>query len=112
MVSVLCVDGQVILPTNAMMHSVMAVMNVATLSRTTSTIFLHQEHHATMEDLIWGTITIKPKGTDHTPIMVSDTGDNTADHSPTPIHSTTQVPVLEGTSSALLPATAAAHTTL
>ena len=57
-------------------------------------------------------ITTTTGGTDHTPIMVSDIGDITADHSPAPIHATTEVAVLEGTPCALCPAIAAACTTL
>ena len=45
MVSVLSVDRQVILATTALMPSVMAVINLATLPRTAPTRFLHQEHH-------------------------------------------------------------------
>ena len=52
MISALSVDGQVILATTALMPSVMAVMNLGTLPTTVPTKFLHQEHHATMEDLI------------------------------------------------------------
>ena len=44
--------------------------------------------------------------------MVPDIGDITADHIPTAIHAMTEVAVLEGTPSALLPATAAACTAL
>ena len=53
MINVLSVDRQVILAATAL-SSVMAVMNLATLPRTAPTRFLHQEHHATMEDLVQG----------------------------------------------------------
>ena len=43
MISVLSVDGQVILAATALMPSVMAVMNLATLPRTVPTRFLHQK---------------------------------------------------------------------
>ena len=46
------VDGSVILAINALMYSVMAVMNLATLHGTFPTRFLPQEHHATKTDLI------------------------------------------------------------
>ena len=112
MISVLSVNGQVILPTTALMPSVMTVANLATLPRTVPTKFLHQEHHTTMTDLVWGTITNTARGTDHTPIMVPDLGDDTADCSHIPIHAMTKVAVLVGTTQTLLPATIAAHTTL
>ena len=110
--SVLSVDGQVILATIAWMPSVMAVMNLVILPRTAPSGFLHQEHHATMEDLILGIDTPTTRGTDHTPIMVPDVGDITADHSPTPVHTMTEATTLEGTPHTLLPATTATHTTL
>ena len=44
---VLFVDEWVILATTAPVHSVTAVMNLATLQRTAPTRFLPQEHHAT-----------------------------------------------------------------
>ena len=72
MISVLAVDKQVILAATALMPSVMAVMNLATLPRTAPTRFLHQEHHATMADLVQGIDTPKTGGIGHTPIMVPD----------------------------------------
>ena len=50
--------------------------------------------------------------TDHTLIMASDIGNITADHRSASIHTVTEAAALEGTPCALLPATAAAHTTL
>ena len=79
----------------------MAVMNLATFPRTAPSRFCHQKHHATTEDLIQDIDTPTTKGTDHTPIMVPDLGDITADHSPSPIHTTTETAVLEGTHHAL-----------
>ena len=111
MISVLSVDRQGIFPSTALMPSVMAVMNLVTLPRTARTKFLHQEHCATMADLITGIITTTTRGTDHTPIMVTDIGDVIADHSPSHVHTMTEVAVLEETLHALLPATAAALVT-
>ena len=54
MISILSVDGQVILATTALVPSVMSVMNLATLPRTAPTGFLYQEYHGTTEDLIQG----------------------------------------------------------
>ena len=71
--------------------------------------FLHQEHHAAMEDLIQGINTTTTKGTDHTPIMIPDI---TADHRPAPIHTATEATNLEGTPYAFPPATTAAQATL
>ena len=82
--SVLYVDGQVILAATAPVPSVVAVMNLATLPRTVPTRFLHQEHHATTADLNQGIDTPTTGGTDHTPIMVLNIGNITADHSPAP----------------------------
>ena len=90
------------------MPSVMAVMNLATLPRIAPIRFLHQEHHSTMADLIQCIDTPTTRGTDHTPIMVPDIGDITADHSPHPVHTMTEAAALEGTSCTLLPATATA----
>ena len=111
MINVLSVDEQVILLTTAMMPSVMAVMNLATLPRTALTRFLHQEHHATTADLIQGINTTTTRGTDHTSIMVPDTGDISAGHSPTPVPPATEAAVLEGTPNTPLPATTAACAT-
>ena len=112
MIRILSVDGQVILPATALKPSVRAVMNLATLPRTAPTKLPHQEDHATTADLIWGIITTTTRGTHHNPIMVWDIEDVTADHSPTPIHTTTELAVSEGTPCALLPATTADHTAL
>ena len=57
------------------MPTIMAVMNLATLCRTSPTRFLHQEHHATKTDLIQGINTPTTEGTDHIPIMIPDIGD-------------------------------------
>ena len=94
------------------MPSLMAVINLVILPRPSPTKFLHQEHHATTEDLIQGINTPTTGETDITPIMVPDIGDITADHSPSPVHPVTKAAALEGTPHTLLPATAAAHTTL
>ena len=76
MIDVLFVDEQVILASTALMPSVMAVINLATLHRTVPTRFLHQEHRATKTDPIQGINIPTPKGTDHTPaIMVPAMGD-------------------------------------
>ena len=90
----------------------MAGMNLATLPRTAPTRFFHQEHHATMADLIQDIDTPTTAGTDHTPIMVPDIGDITSDHSPTPIYTLTKAAALEYTPYTLLPTAAAAQTTL
>ena len=105
MIRLLSVDGQVTLAITVWMPSVMAVINVATLPRAAPTRFLHQENHATTEDLTQGIETPTTRGTDHTPII-------TADHSPAPIHTMIEATALEGTPHSLLPATTAAHTTL
>ena len=52
MISVLSVGRPVILASTALMPSVMAMANLAILPRTALTGFFHEEHHATMEDLI------------------------------------------------------------
>ena len=90
----------------------MVVTNLATLPRTASKKFFHQEHHATTTGLIKDIVTTTTKGTDHTPIMVPDVGDVTADHSLTPIDATMEVAVLEGKSCTPLSATTAAQMTL
>ena len=112
MISVLAVNGQVTLATTAMMLSVMAVMDLATLPRTAPTRFLHQEHHAITEDLTQGINTLTTGGTAHTPIMVPDIEDITAAHIPASIHIATEVAALEGTPHALLPGTTTACTAL
>ena len=108
MISVLSVDRQIILAATALMPSVMAVMNLATLPQTTPTRFLHQEHCTTMADLIQGIHTPTTGGKDQTPIIVQDIEDTIANHSPCPIHTTTEAAALEGTPHAPLPANAAA----
>ena len=50
------------------------------------TRFLHQKHNATVAVLIQGIYTLTTGGTHHTPIMVPDIGDITAEHSPTTSH--------------------------
>ena len=62
MIDALFVDEGVILATTAPMHSVTAVMNLATLHKTAPTRFLHQEHHAMKTDFIPGHDTPTPKG--------------------------------------------------
>ena len=74
MIDVLFVDAQVILATTALMPSVMAVMNLATLYRTAPSRFLPQEQQVTKAHLIQGIDTPRTKGTDHIPIMVPDIG--------------------------------------
>ena len=96
MITVLSVDGQVILATTDLMPSVMGVMNLAILPRTTPTGFPHQEHHATTEDLIQSINTPTTRGTECTPIMVPDIGDITADYIPNPICTMTEATTLEG----------------
>ena len=113
MKDVLFVDKWVILATTAPMHSVTAVMNLATLCRTAQTRFFPQEHYTSETDLIQGINICTPKGTDHTPhIMVPEMGDISAGHSPTTIPSMTEAAVSEGTHHAPYPATAAAPVTL
>ena len=90
MISVLSVDEQVILAATVLMPSVIAVINLATLPRTAPTRFLHQEHHTTLEYLTQGINTPTTGETDPTPIIVPAIGDITVDHSPTPIHTTTE----------------------
>ena len=65
-----------------------------------------------MAGLIQDIDTPTTRGTDHTPIMVPDIGDITADHSPTPIYTMTEAEALEGTPHTLLPATTAAYIVL
>ena len=108
----LSVNGQVTLATTALMPSVVAVMNLATLLRTFPRRFLHQEHHATTKDLTQGIDTPMAGGTDHSPAMVPDIEDITADHSPIHFHTATEAEALKGTPNDLLPATTAAHTTI
>ena len=111
MINVLSMDKQVILATTTLMPSFMAVMNLATFPRTASTGFLHQECHMTKSQLAQGINTPTIRGTYHTPIMALDTGDISAEHSPTLIPTVTEAAVLEGTPHVLLPATAATHAT-
>ena len=70
MIGVMFVDKHVILVTTALMPSVMAVINLATLHSTALTRFLHQGHHPTKTDLIQGIDTPTPKGTDCTPPII------------------------------------------
>ena len=113
MIDVLFVEEQVILATTAQMPSFMAVMNLATLHRTTLPRFLPQEHHATKTDLIQGINIPTLKGTDHTPpIMVPDIGDILSGHSSATIPTTREAAVSEGTPHTPHLATAAAHAAL
>ena len=112
MIDVLFVDAQVILTATALMPSVMAVMNLATLHRTAPTRFLPQEHHITKTVLIQDIDTPTTKGTDHTLIIVPDKGDISADHSPATVSTMREATVLDGTPHAPLPATIAAHAAL
>ena len=95
MIRVLSIDRQVTLATTALVLNVIIMMNLATLFRTVPTRFLHQEHHITTEDLIQGINTPTTGGTNQTPTTVPDIGDITADHSLTPIHTTTEASTLE-----------------
>ena len=108
----LYLDEQIILAATALMSSVMAVMNLATLCRTVPTRFLPQKNIATKTDLIQGIDTLTTKGTDHTHIMVPDIGDISVGYSPTMVPTVTETAVLEGTPHTPLPATAAAHASL
>ena len=65
-----------------------------------------------MEDLIQNINTLTTGGTDHSPVMIPDIGDITADHSPTPIYDVTEAATSEGTPHALLIAITAAPTAL
>ena len=51
------------------------------------------------------------RGTDHTPIMAPDIGDISSGHTPAPTPTVTEAAILEGTSHAPLPVTAAACAT-
>ena len=98
MIDVFFVDEWVTLATTALMPSVIAVMNLATLHRTVPTRFLPQEHHTTKTDLFQGIDIPTPVGTDHTPpIMVPYMGDILAGHSPKDIPTVTETAVWEGT---------------
>ena len=71
----LCCE-QVILAAIALMHSVTAAMNLATLHKTAPTRFLPEEHHASKTVLVPGHDLPGPKGTDHNPpTMGTDMGD-------------------------------------
>ena len=111
MIDVLFVDEWVILDATALMCSVMAMMNLATLHRTGPIRFLSQEHHATKTDLIQG-INISGEIDHIPPIMVPDIADISANHIPTAIPIVKEAAVSEGTHCAPLPATAAACTGL
>ena len=73
-------DEQVIVAATALTPNVMAVMNLATLSRTVPTRFICQECHATHGRS--HTDTPSTRGTDHAPIMAPDIGDISAGHGP------------------------------
>ena len=108
----LFVDEHVILATTALMCSVTAMMNSATLHKTAPPRFLHQEHHATMTGLIPGHDTSTPKGTSHnSPTMGTDMGDISANHNHIFIPTMTRAAaVTEGTHCTPHPATTVAHT--
>ena len=75
------VDVQVILAATGPMHSVTAVMNLATLHKTFPTRFLCQEHHTTKKGLIQYHNTPTCKKTDHTALtMGTDMGDISTNH--------------------------------
>ena len=72
----------VILAATDPVHSVTAVMNLATLYKTAPTRFLPQEHHITKTGLIQGHDTPTPKG--HTsPTVGTDMGDISTNHNHT-----------------------------
>ena len=81
MIDALFLDRQAILATTAPMCSVTAVMNLATLHKTTPTRFLPQENHATKTGLIPGHNTCTPKATDHNPLTIdTDIGGISTNH--------------------------------
>ena len=91
MIGILFVDEWVILSSTALMCSIMAVKNLATLHRTMQTRFPPQDHHITKTDFIQGINIPIPKGTDHTPpIMVPYMGDISASDNPTAIPTVTE----------------------
>ena len=73
MIDALFVDEMVILTATAPMHSVTAVMNLATLHKTARTRFFPQKHHTTRTGLIEGHNISTPTGTDHTPPTMEQT---------------------------------------
>ena len=82
----LFVNEWVILAAIALVHSVTAVMNLATLHMTAPTRFLCQEPPSMKTDLFQGNDTPKPKGTDHIPpTMGRDKQDISNDHNFTTI---------------------------
>ena len=107
------IDEWVILDATALMHSVTAMMNLATLHRTVQARFLHWEHHATMTGLIQGNDTPTHEGTDHTPpTMGTDKGDISTNHNHVAITTTTgTTAVLEYTHCTPHPATTVVHAT-
>ena len=99
------------LATPALMCSVSAVMNLATLHKTVPTRFHHQDHHATKTGLIQGhDIPTTPEGTDHIPsTMGTYMGDISTDHKHTTIPTMTGVAAVpQGTHHAPHPTTTAA----
>ena len=114
MIYALFTDKQVILATTALMHSVTAVMNLATLQKTAPARFLPQEHQAIKTDLIPGHNTPITKGTDHTPpTMGTDMGNISTDHNHAVITTVTgAAAVTEGTHYTPHPTTAVLHTAL
>ena len=92
MIHVLFVDKWVILATTAPVHSVTAVMNLATLPKTAPTRFLPHEHHATKTGLIPGPNTHTTKGQDHIPPIVGPgMGNISTDHNHATIPTATGV---------------------
>ena len=113
MIDVLFVEEQVIFATTDLMHSVLAVVNLATLHRTAPTRFLPQKHHATKTDFIQSIDMPTPEGMDDTPpIMVPDMGDISANHNPVTTPTMTGTAVSEGTHCTPHPATAEVYSTL
>ena len=112
MIIVLSMDEQVIFTTTALMPSVTAVTNLATLPRTVPTKFVHQEHYTTIVDLVRGIDTPTAGGTDNTSIVFQDIGDMSVDYSPALIPTMTETAVLEDTPFAPLQATIVAHANL
>ena len=104
----------VILATTALMHSVMAAMNLAILHKTALARFLCQKNHVTKTGLVQGHNTPKHEGTDHTqPTMGKDIGDISTNHNHTTIPTMTRAAsVPEGTHCAPHSATTVVHTAL
>ena len=112
MIDDLFVDTWAILAATALMCSVAAVMNFATLHMTVR--FLPQEYHDTKTGLVPGHDTPTPKGMDHNPLTIdTDMADISANHNHTPNPTTTGAAVvIDDTHCAPHPATAVAYATL